>query len=61
MTVDVLVRFELKPADKSYKTPPNEMLQDLRAYLRHKEQDTSLQSNSTKLKIGSFITQVVKQ
>ena len=61
MTVDVLIRFELKPADKDYKTPPNEQLQDLRTYLRLKEQDDTLQCNSTKLKIGSFITQVVRQ
>lgn len=56
MTVDVLIRFELEPANKTGKTPPNEMLQDLRTHLRIDQQDRTLQCNSTKLKIESFIT-----
>ena len=59
MIIDVLMRFELEPADNDYQTPPNEQLQDLRTYLEVKMHDASLQSNSTRLKINSFIMSAV--
>lgn len=60
MIVDVLIRFELDPADSKYPPSNNEMLSDLQTYLRLKEADGSLQCNGTKLAIRSFITKVVR-
>ena len=59
MIIDVLMSIELEPADNDYQTPPNEQLQDLRTYLEVKMHDASLQSNSTRLKINSFIMSAV--
>lgn len=56
--VEVGLRCELTPAEGVEGLQNNEMFSDLNMYLKLKEQDHSLQCNSTKIKITSFLLHV---